>query len=100
MKTIKQFLKGVYQSIEKRADSYLELAMSLASTKYLESVVALSEIPIYRRRFSSIYESLKEVLINEDKLLIANLEMLSKECELLGGYEIYLSTRQNLKSMV
>jgi len=89
MSKTEQFLKSLYDSIIKRADSYLELAMSLASTNYLESVVALSEIPIYRRRFSSIYESLKKVLINEERLLIANLEMLSKECQLLGGYEIY-----------
>ena len=89
MKKAEQFLKAVYNSIEKRADSYLELAMTLASTEYVESVVFLSESPIYRRKFCSVYESLREVVINKDKLLKANLEIFSEECELLDGHEVY-----------
>lgn len=89
MKILKQFLDLVYTGIEKRADSCLEIAMSIASSEYIESVVALSESPIYRRKFSSIYDSLKELLIDEDKLLAANLEMFSKQCELLDAYEVY-----------
>lgn len=89
MSKTEQFLKSLYDSIIKRADSYIEIGMALASTEYVESVVALSESPIYRRRFSSIYESLKEVVINEDKLLTAKLEMFNKECELLEGHAVY-----------
>ena len=104
MKEAEQFLKSVYNSIEKRSDSYLEMAMALASTEYVESIVALSESPIYKRRFSSIYESLKEVAIDKDKLLAANLEMFAKESELLDGYEVYSGDstfikRQEAKTM-
>lgn len=89
MKKTKQFLKSVYTSIEKRSDSYMEIAMALASAKYVESVVALSESPIYRRKFSSIYNSLKELAVDGNKLLAVNLEMFREECELLDGHEVY-----------
>jgi len=104
MKKIEQFLKSVYNSIEKRSDSYLEMAMGLASEEYLESVVALSENPIYRRKFSSIYESLKKVTVDKEKLLAANLEMFSKRCKLLDGHSVFSGDgtfikRQEAKTM-
>ena len=89
MKKAEQFLKALYNSIETRADSYLELAMALASREYFESVVALSESPIYRRKFSAVYDSLKEVQIDREKLLKANLAIFKEECNLLEGHEIY-----------
>lgn len=89
MKKAEQFLKSVYSSMERRADSYLEMAMGLAATEYLDSVVALSESAIYRRKYSSIYESLKEVRIDKKKLLKANLKILEEESELLDGHSVF-----------
>jgi len=89
VKTIKQFLKSVYSSIEKRRDSYIELGMAVASAGYIESVVAVSESNLYRRRFSSIYDTLKEVKKDEDCLLKARLELFSETCKELSGYEVY-----------
>lgn len=63
--------------------------MALASSDQVESVVALSESPLYRRRFSSIYETLQKVEVNEQDWLEANLKMMHERCELSEGYEVY-----------
>lgn len=89
MKTSKQFLKAVYNSISKRRDSYLELILALASSSQIESVVRLSESTLYRRKFSSIYETLSEVECNAMSLLNAGLELFKERCETLAGYEVY-----------
>jgi hypothetical protein len=89
VKTIKQFLTSVYSATAMRRDSYLELGMALAASEQVESVVALSESPLYRRSFSSVYETLKAVEIDEAALLKANLTVLRERCQLLGGYEVY-----------
>jgi hypothetical protein len=55
----------------------------------MESVVGLSESPLYRRKFSSIYETLSEVEWNADRILKAELELFKDSCETLSGYEVY-----------
>lgn len=89
MKKSEQFLKTVYSSLTKRSDSYLEMALALASSSQIESVVSLSESPLYRRKFSSIYETLSEVEWDEATLLKAELDLFNESCELLAGYEVY-----------
>lgn len=89
MKKSEQFLKTVYSSLIKRSDSYLELALALASTSQIESVVSLSEHPLYRRKFASVYDTLREVSWNDEGLLKGNLALFSESCEMLSGYEVY-----------
>ena len=89
METLKQFLESVYTSILKRRDSYLELGIALATTEHFASVVSLSESPLYRRKFSSVYETLKQVEVDEAALLRANLALLRAECSELEGFEVY-----------
>jgi hypothetical protein len=89
VETTQQFLKAVYNAISKRRDSYVEMVMALASSEQVESVVALSESSLYRRKFSSIYETLAEVEIDEVALLKANIAMLGRCCQGLDGYEVY-----------
>jgi DDE superfamily endonuclease len=79
----------VYSSLNKRSDSYLEMALAVASSSQIESVVRLSESPLYRRKFSSIYETLSEVAWDEARILKANLALFSESCETLSGYEVY-----------
>jgi hypothetical protein len=55
----------------------------------MESVVGLSESPMYRRKFSSIYETLSEVEWNPVTLLKAEFELFKDSCERLGEYEVY-----------
>ena len=56
---INRFREEVYQSFEQRGDAGLELIDALTSTPGVESPVELSESPLFRRRFSSIYDVLK-----------------------------------------
>jgi len=63
--------------------------MALASSDYLESVVYLSESPVYQRKFSSIYETLEEVTIEPVEWLRASEALCREQCEELEGYEVY-----------
>ena len=65
------------------------MGLALASSSQIESVVGLSESPLYRRKFSSIYETLSEVEWDVATLLKAELELFKESCETLAGYEIY-----------
>lgn len=67
----------MYSAIHKRRDSYLELAMALAASEQVESVVALSESPLYRRRYSSVYETLSALKVDESALVKTNLDVMS-----------------------
>jgi Transposase DDE domain len=86
---LKQFLDSVYRSIEKRADSYLELALALAASDQLESVVSLSKSPLYGRKFASVYETLGTVEINEAKLALAVQDLAQARCAELAGIAVF-----------
>jgi len=88
VETLKQFLSSVYSRILKRSDSYLELGLALAGAEHVESVVGLSENLLYRRKFASIYETLREVALDEAMLLQANLGRLGCEWSELEGLAI------------
>ncbi len=57
---INRFRREVYQSFERRADSGMDLIDALCSALTVESPVAQSESPLFRRRFSSVYDFLKK----------------------------------------
>jgi len=84
-----QYLKSVYKSIDYRRDSYVELALALASCEQLESVVGLSKSPLYRRSFASVYETLDEVSVDEVGLLKANWHLGERSCAELDGIAVY-----------
>ena len=54
-----RFRREVYQSFEQRADAGMDLVDALTSAPVVESPVGLSESPLFRRRFSSVYDFLK-----------------------------------------
>lgn len=58
--------------------------MALAASEQGESVVALSESPLYRRRYSSVYETLS-AKVDERALVKTNLDVMSDCCRLLDG---------------
>ena len=72
METSQQFLKAVYNAINKRRDSYLEMVMALAASEHVVSAVALSESALYQRKFSSVYDTLHKVELDEAAMLQAN----------------------------
>lgn len=52
-------------------------------------MVALSEHPLYRRKYASVYDTLREVSWDEVGLLEANLKLFGESCAGLSGYEVY-----------
>ncbi len=86
---IDRFREGVYQSFSQRADASLELIDGLTSALSVESPVGVSESPLFRRSFSSIYN-----VLNEGRIKLDALRQVLDECqplgaEQLGGYEVY-----------
>lgn len=79
----------MYTSIDKRRDSYLELALALASSSNLESVVSLSKSPLFRRGFPSVYDSLRNVEFDKSALHKAKLELVSANCAELDGVAVF-----------
>lgn len=79
----------MYTSIGKRRDSYFELGLALASASQVESVVALSESSLNRRKFASVYESLSQVKVDQSAGLDASLGLLEPECGELDGVAVY-----------
>ena len=67
---IQQFRKTVYQSLRKRADAILDLVDALTVAGHVNSPVALSEETPFRRKFSSIFDTLQQAEIDFDELLL------------------------------
>jgi hypothetical protein len=66
---IQQFRNAVYQSIVKRADAFFDLLDALTIVGHVDSPVALSEEKPFRRKFSSVFDTLLEGEFDFDQLL-------------------------------
>lgn len=86
---IHRFREEVYQSIEQRGDTVLELIDALTSTPGVESPVELSESPLFRRRFSSVYDALKWGRLQYDRLRRVLDELHPADAETIAGHEVY-----------
>ena len=91
-----QFRTAVYQSIRKRADAFFDLLDALTVAGHVSSPVALSEETPFRRKFCSVFDTLRNAELEFDQLLPALYEHQPPESELIEGYEIYgLDTTPN-----
>ena len=91
-----QFRTAVYQSILKRADAILDLVDALTVAGHVGSPVALSEEAPFRRKFSSIFDTLRHGEIDFDLLLQALFEYQPENSEKIADYEVYaLDTTPN-----
>jgi len=88
-KLIQQFRNAVYQSLRKRPDAVLDLIDALTVAGHVESPVALSEAPPFRRKFSMVYDTLRHAVIDFDGLLGALLTFQPGDSETIAGYEVY-----------
>jgi hypothetical protein len=86
---IQQFRKTVYQSIVKRADAILDLIDALTVAGHVTSPVALSEEAPFRRKFSSIFDTLQQGEFDFDRLLQALYDYQPTQSEQIAGYEVY-----------
>ena len=84
-----QFRKAVYQSFCKRADAMMDFVDALTVAGHVISPVALSEETPFRRKFSSIFDTLLHGEIDFDLLLPALMEYQPGDSELIAGYELH-----------
>lgn len=87
--TLQQFRDIVYQALPKRADATMDLLDALTTTNPVESPVAVSESPLFRRQFSSVYDVLKEGELPEAELRVIFSQSQPSEAEKIAGYEVY-----------
>ena len=86
---IQQFRKAVYQSFCKRADASMDLIDALTVAGHVNSPVALSEETPFRRKFSSIFDTLLHGEIDFDLLLQTLFEYQPGNSEQIENYELY-----------
>ena len=87
---IDRFRREVYQSFEQRGDAGMDLIDALTSAESVESPVAQSESPLFRRRFSSVYDFLKQgrMLLPELRRVLHKNQ--PEDAEQIAGYEVYV----------
>jgi hypothetical protein len=96
---IQQFRIAVYQSIQKRADAIMDLIDALTVAGHVTSPVALSEVTLFRRKFSSIFDTLLQGEFDYDLLLSTLYDFQPPDSELIAGCEVYgLDTTKNARS--
>jgi len=84
-----QFLKSIYNSLSEKRDSYIELGMALASASHIDSVVELSESPLYKRKHGQLYKTLAGIEIRQTDCLKANHDLCIATCKRLSDIEVY-----------
>jgi hypothetical protein len=83
-----QFREKVYQSMRKRAGAIIDLTDALTVAGPVDSAVALSEETLFRRKFSSIFHTLRHGEIDFDLLLQTLFEYQPGNSEALASCEV------------
>lgn len=86
---ISEFRNAVYQNVRYRPDAILDLIDALTVTGQASSPVALSESPLFRRQFSSVYDVLLNGEFNLEQLRELLVACQPAESETIAGYEVY-----------
>lgn len=84
-----RFRREVYQSFEQRADAGMDLVDALTGAPMVESPVGMSESPLFRRKFSSVYDFLKSGRILFVVLKWVLFRNQPEDAETIAGYEVY-----------
>jgi hypothetical protein len=87
-KQISEFREAVYQKVTCRPDVILDLIDAVTVAGHVSSPVAMSESPVFRRKFSSVYDALKHGELKENlKELLS--ESQDADWETIAGFEIH-----------
>lgn len=86
---LSEFRNAVYQKVCYRPDEILDLIDALAIAGQVRSPVAISESPLFRRKFSSVYDVLLEGEIEIERLRDLLVACQPAESETIAGYEVY-----------
>lgn len=85
---LSEFRETVYQKVIWRPAAILDLVDALTIAGHVSSPVALSESPLFRRKFSSVYDALVHGELGEElKSLFSNSP--DADWEALAGYEVH-----------
>jgi hypothetical protein len=85
---ISEFREAVYQKVIWRPAAILDLVDALTIAGQVSSPVALSESPVFRRKFSSVYDALVHgELGNELKSMFSDSQ--DPDWETIAGYEVH-----------
>jgi hypothetical protein len=86
---LSEFRYAVYQIVRYRPDTILDLIDALTVAGHVNSPVAVSESPLFRRKFSSVYDGLLEGEIEVERLCDLLVACQPAESETIAGYEVY-----------
>ena len=86
---ISKFRDAVYQKVRYRPDAILDLIDALTVAGYVSSPVAISESPLFHRKFSSVYDVLLEGEFVVEQLCDLLVACQPVESETIAGYEVY-----------
>ena len=85
---LSEFREAVYQKVVWRPAAIVDLVDALTIAGHVNSPVALSESPLFRRKFSSVYDALVHGELGDDlKSLFSDSQAV--DWETIGGYEIH-----------
>jgi len=85
---LSEFREAVYQKVVWRPAAILDLVDALTIAGHVSSPVALSESPLFRRKFSSVYDALVHGELGDElKALFSDSQ--DADWETIGGYEIH-----------
>ena len=85
---LSEFREAVYQKVVWRPAAILDLVDALTIAGHVTSPVALSESPLFRRRFSSVYDALVHGELGDELKGVFN-DSQDADWETIGGYEIH-----------
>ena len=86
---LSKFRDAVYQEVRYRPDAILDLIDALTIAGQVNSPVAVSESPLFRRKFSSVYDVMLEGEIEVEQLCDLLVACQPAESETIAGYEVY-----------
>jgi hypothetical protein len=85
---ISEFREAVYQKVVWRPAAILDLVDALTIVEHVNSPVVLSESPLFRRGFSSVYDALVHGDLGDElKNLFSDSQ--DPDWETIGGYEVH-----------
>ncbi len=81
---LRRFRDEVYQVFNGSRDAAFEMIDAIASSPHARSAVEVSDSPLMRRRYASVYKSLERTQIDESSLRA----LLVRQAEVLGELEV------------
>lgn len=85
---ISEFREAVYQKVVWRPAAIVDLVDALTIAGQVSSPVALSESPLFRRKFSSVYDALVHGELSDDLKTLFH-DSQDADWEMIAGYEVH-----------